>query len=78
MRSAKAQAPLRALSTMSVRTLRAKLLKACKVPRARQAGARVWMVLHDGHFVELDEEHAARDLAYWGIEEGTRFVLVDG
>ena len=68
---------LRVLSSMTVRALRLKLLKTCKVPKARQAGARVWMVLPNRHFVELDEEFATRDLSYWGVEQGTRFLLVD-
>ena len=63
---------------MSVRALRLKLAKACKVPKARATAARVWLVLPGGQCVELGEEHAGRDLAYWGVEEGTRFVLVEG
>ena len=67
---------LRVLSSMSVRTLRLKLLKACKVPRAQHAAARLWMVLPGGECVELTDEYAARDLAYWGVDADTRFVLV--
>ena len=51
---------LRVLSSMSVRTLRLKLLKACKVPRAQHAAARLWMVLPGGECVELTDEYAAR------------------
>ena len=72
-----APAALRVLPSMPVRALRAKLLKALAVPRARHAAARVWMLLPDGHFVPLGDEHAARDLAYWGVEDGTRFVLAE-
>ena len=68
---------LRVLSTMSIRTLRLKLLKSFKVPKAQHGAVRLWMVLPNGHFVELGDEYAARDLAYWGVEEGTQFVLVD-
>ncbi|RPD80376.1 hypothetical protein L226DRAFT_500829 [Lentinus tigrinus ALCF2SS1-7] len=68
---------LRVLSTMSVRTLRMKLIKSLKIPKARQGSVRLWMVLPDGHLVELDEEFAGRDLAYWGVDEDTQFILVD-
>ena len=54
-----------------------KLIKSFKIPRAQQAAVRLWMIMPDGHFVELDEEYAGRDLAYWGVDEGTQFVLVD-
>ncbi|KAI0723930.1 hypothetical protein C8T65DRAFT_734439 [Cerioporus squamosus] len=73
----KSELTLRVLSTMSVRTLRMKLIKSFKIPKARQGSVRLWMVLPDGHFVELDEDFAGRDLAYWGVDEDTQFVLVN-
>ena len=73
----KSELTLRVLSSMSVRTLRLKLIKSFKIPKAKQAAVRLWMIMPDGHFVELDEEYAGRDLAYWGVDEGTQFVLVD-
>ncbi len=62
---------------MSVRTLRMKLMKSFKIPKAQQSSVRLWMALPDGHFIELDEEFAGRDLAYWGVDADTQFVLVD-
>ncbi|PIL24269.1 hypothetical protein GSI_14022 [Ganoderma sinense ZZ0214-1] len=73
----KAAATLRVLSTMSIRTLRLKLIKTLKVPKAQHAAVRLWMILPNGHFVELTEEFFGRDLAYWGIDEDTPFVMVD-
>ncbi|KAI1794651.1 hypothetical protein LXA43DRAFT_995970 [Ganoderma leucocontextum] len=68
---------LRVLSTMSIRTLRLKLIKTFKIPKAQHGAVRLWMILPNGHFVELDEEYAGRDLAYWGVDKDTQFVLVD-
>ncbi|KAH9945843.1 uncharacterized protein BXZ73DRAFT_86099 [Epithele typhae] len=76
--AAGAPTALRALTSMTVRSLRLKLFKACRVPRGQQAEARLWLVMPDGGLVELDEQFANRDLAYWGIEEGARIVLVGG
>ncbi|TBU35667.1 hypothetical protein BD311DRAFT_707861 [Dichomitus squalens] len=73
----KAELTLRVLSSISVRTLRLKLMKSFKIPKAQHAAVRLWMVMPDGHFVELDEEYAGRDLAYWGVDEDTQFVLED-
>lgn len=75
LRGCRADVSLRVLSTMSIRPLRLKTLKAFKIPKAQQSSMRLWMVMPDGHFVELDEEYAGRDLSWWGVEEGTRFVL---
>ena len=57
--------------------MRMKLIKSFKIPKARQGSVRLWMALPNGHFVELDEEFFGRDLAYWGVDEDTQFVLVD-
>ncbi|KAI0748566.1 hypothetical protein C8Q80DRAFT_1103758 [Daedaleopsis nitida] len=73
----KSEMTLRVLTTMPVRTLRLKLIKSFKVPKARHGTVRLWMVLPDRHFVELDEGYAGRDLGYWGVEDNTQFVLVD-
>ncbi|KAL7283642.1 hypothetical protein ACG7TL_003078 [Trametes sanguinea] len=73
-----ADASLRVLSTMTVRAFRLKILKSFKIPKAPQSSMRLWMVLPDGHCVELDEEYAGRDLAWWGVEDGTSFVLASG
>ncbi|TFK94748.1 RNI-like protein [Polyporus arcularius HHB13444] len=73
----KSELTLRVLPTMSVRTLRMKLMKSFKIPKAQQSSVRLWMALPDGHFIELDEEFTGRDLAYWGVDADTQFVLVD-
>ncbi|KAI0647367.1 hypothetical protein C8Q79DRAFT_908297 [Trametes meyenii] len=75
LRDSRADAVLRVLSTMTVRTFRLKALKAFKVPRPQQSAIRLWMVVPDGHFVEMDEEYAGRDLSWWGAEEGMTFVI---
>lgn len=72
-----AQITLRVLSTMTVRTLRLKLIKSLKVPKTKHSTVKLWIVLPNGHFVELDEEYAGRDLGYWGVDNGTQLVLVD-
>ncbi|KAI0822831.1 hypothetical protein BC628DRAFT_1387870 [Trametes gibbosa] len=72
-----AHVALRVLSTMAVRTFRMKVMKAFKVPRDKQGAMRLWIVLPEGHFVEIDEEYAGRDLSWWGVEEGTTFLLAD-
>ncbi|KAH9857205.1 hypothetical protein C2E23DRAFT_806938 [Lenzites betulinus] len=77
LRGCRADAALRVLSTMSVRTFRMKAMKAFKIPREKQGAMRLWMVLPDGHFVEMSEEYAGRDLSWWGVEEGTAFVLAE-
>ncbi|CDO73583.1 hypothetical protein BN946_scf185014.g53 [Trametes cinnabarina] len=68
---------LRVLSTMTIRAFRLKVLKTGKIPKAQQNAMRLWMVLPDGHFAELDEEYAGRDLSWWGVEDGTTFILTD-
>ena len=73
----KSTATLRVLSTMSIRTMRLKLIKTLKIPKAQHAAVRLWMILPNGHFVELTEEYFGRDLAYWGVDEDTQFVMVD-
>ena len=60
---------------MTVRTFRLKALKTFKIPRAQQSVAKLWMLLRDGHFVEMDEEYAGRDLSWWGVEEDTLCVI---
>ncbi len=62
---------------MSIRTLRLKLIKTLKIPKAHHGAVRLWMILPNGHFVELTEEFFGRDLAYWGVDEDTQVVLVD-
>ncbi|KAI0362453.1 hypothetical protein OH77DRAFT_1467198 [Trametes cingulata] len=66
---------LRVLLTMTVRTFRLKVLKAFKIPKDQQSAVRLWMVLPDGHFIEMGDEYAGRDLSWWGVEEGTSFVI---
>lgn len=68
---------MRVLSTMSVRTLRLKLTKALKIPKVQHGAVRLWMIMPNGRFVELGEEFFGRDLAYWGVEDDTQFVLVN-
>ncbi|EIW60185.1 uncharacterized protein TRAVEDRAFT_164763 [Trametes versicolor FP-101664 SS1] len=75
LRGCRADVALRVLSTMSVRPLRLKAIKSLKIPKAQQSSMRLWMVMPDGHFVVIDEEYAGRDLSWWGVEEGTIFVL---
>lgn len=75
LRGCRADVALRVLSTMSVRPLRLKAIKSLKIPKAQQSSMRLWMVMQDGHFVVIDEEYAGRDLSWWGVEEGTIFVL---
>ncbi|KAJ2991892.1 hypothetical protein NUW54_g8073 [Trametes sanguinea] len=77
LRRCDADTSLRVLSTMTVRAFRLKILKSYKIPKAQQNSMRVWMILPDGHCVELDEEYAGRDLSWWGIEDGTSFVLAE-
>ncbi|KAI0672908.1 hypothetical protein C8Q78DRAFT_1187012 [Trametes maxima] len=75
LRDSRADTALRVLSTMTVRTFRLKVMKAFKVPRPQQSAVRLWMVVPDGHFVEMDEEYAGRDLSWWGVEEGMSFII---
>ncbi|KAH9901505.1 hypothetical protein C8Q73DRAFT_678068 [Cubamyces lactineus] len=75
LRECRANVSLRVLSTMTVRTFRLKALKTFKIPRAQQSVAKLWMLLRDGHFVEMDEEYAGRDLSWWGVEEDTLCVI---
>nr|VWO94838.1 Adenylate cyclase [Ganoderma boninense] len=71
----KSTATLRVLSTMSIRTLRLKLIKTLKIPKPQHVAVRLWMILPSGHLVELTEEFFGRDLAYWGIDADTQFVV---
>ena len=75
LRSCCTNVTLRVLSTMTVRTFRLKALKTFKIPRAQQSVAKLWMLLRDGQFVEMDEEYAGRDLSWWGVEEDTLCVI---
>ncbi|KAI0807698.1 hypothetical protein C8Q74DRAFT_81996 [Fomes fomentarius] len=68
---------LHVLSTMTVRTLRLKLIKSLKVPKTQHNNVRLWIVLPNGQLVELDEEYTGRDLGYWGVDDGTQLVLVN-
>ncbi|KAI8989734.1 hypothetical protein BD414DRAFT_414676 [Trametes punicea] len=76
LRECRANVSLRVLSTMTVRAFKLKVMKSFKIPKVKQSAMRLWMVLPDGHLVEMDEEYAGRDLSWWGIEEGTPFVAV--
>ncbi|KZT02304.1 RNI-like protein [Laetiporus sulphureus 93-53] len=68
--------PLRVLPTMSIRTLVMKLVKTLKLPRG--APMRLWLRMPNESFAELHGDDA-RDLAWWGIEDGSEvFVSADG
>ncbi|KAI0333552.1 hypothetical protein GY45DRAFT_1296987 [Cubamyces sp. BRFM 1775] len=75
LRGCRTNVSLRVLSTMTVRTFRLKALKTFKIPKTQQNAAKLWMLLRDGQFVEMDEEYAGRDLSWWGVEENTLCVI---
>ena len=70
---------LRVLPSMTVRLLRAKLLKALKLQtdRIRQgADISIWMVMGDNTLTMLDHEQETHDLAWWGIQNDSHLVVI--
>ncbi|KAI0957748.1 hypothetical protein AcW1_006039 [Taiwanofungus camphoratus] len=70
-----APVPLRVLPTMSIRTFRAKVTKSFKISKPDQTAVRLWLQLPDGHVAEMDRDNEARDLAWWGLEDGSNMIL---
>lgn len=69
---------LRVLPTMAMRLLRLKLLKFLKLPvdRAHQEGSiEIWIVMDDDGLTKLDLEDESRDLAWWGMQDGSHIVV---
>ncbi|EJD02198.1 RNI-like protein [Fomitiporia mediterranea MF3/22] len=69
---------LRVLPTMSIRLLKPKLLKGLRLPldRTHQASDfTLWLVMEDDWLTKLDIEQESRDLAWWGIEDGSHLVV---
>jgi len=62
--------PVRVLSTMSTKHFRLKVLKSLKVPRTSGTqDTPLYLKMHDNSYMQLDKDD--RDLAWWGIEQGS-------
>ncbi|KAI5119941.1 hypothetical protein M0805_002130 [Coniferiporia weirii] len=69
---------LRVLPTMTVRSFRLKLLKALKLSSAsfrQETRLAVWLLMNDNNLTELDLDQETRDLAWWGIQDGSQFIV---
>jgi hypothetical protein len=69
---------VRVLPTMAMRTFRLKLLKALKlVPDVVcQGDVDVYLVMDDERLTKLDMLQGGRDLSWWGIQHGSRIVVL--
>ena len=72
---------IRVLPTMTLRLLRLKLLKALKIPassaRLERLGNELsaFLVMDDGSLSELDFRQEHREVAWWGVQDGSRIVV---
>ena len=69
---------VRVLPTMAMRTFRLKLLKALKVAAdvTRRGDVDVYLVMDDDRITKLDMIQETRDLAWWGIQNGSQVVVL--
>ncbi|OCH92105.1 RNI-like protein [Obba rivulosa] len=71
-------APIRSLQvlpSMSGRAFRAKVAKTFKIARAQQGQMRLWLRMPDGNLVEMESTDDMRDLAWWGVDDGSDILL---
>ena len=68
---------LRVLPTMGMRTFRLKLLKALRAPPdvVRRGQVDVYLVMEDDKLTKLDTIQDSRDLAWWGVQNGSQVVV---
>lgn len=65
---------VRVLSTMSTKLFRLKVLKSLKVPRTSGTqDTSLYLKMHDNSYMQLDKDD--RDLAWWGIEQGSTVFI---
>lgn len=68
---------VRVLPSMGMRSFRLKLAKALKISASSGKGSPsgVWLLMGDGFMTELDMGREAADLAWWGIQDGSRVLV---
>ena len=69
---------VRVLPTMEMRSFRLKLLKALKVAAdvVLRGDIDVYLVMDDDRLTKLDMIQERRDLAWWGIQDGSHVVVL--
>ncbi|KAH8117073.1 RNI-like protein [Phellopilus nigrolimitatus] len=73
---------LRVLPTMTMRVFRLKLMKALKLASGRREAHQgfqphlgAWLMMDGDDLTELDFAQEARDLAWWGVRDGSRVLV---
>jgi hypothetical protein len=70
--------PLRVLPTMAIRVFKLKLSKVLKLPldTFQLDDADVYLVMGDDKLSKLDLREEERDLAWWGIQNGSHVIVL--
>lgn len=70
---------LRVLPSMSLRTLRLKIVKCMKLPTQSlgHVSIKLWLKMGDGTLAQLDSS-TDQDLAWWGLENGSDLFFYMG
>lgn len=71
---------LRVLPTMSLHAFRMKIFKSIKMPgqKLSQVSIELWLKMRDDDFAEMDRSNDDKDLAWWGLDNGSDVYVYTG